>query len=192
VNVPKLELSSKVWQLSLVAVLILAAGAIGFWLANYSRDASQPNDSVQAPAYRAIKYPDYWIEDRQISAEENQQSIISRASRTSPAATAFVRAHEVVVPQDFDINKTADDIARSLEQQLRDATIISKKVTKAGEMEAIQVEYKQSGEQYLLVVIPDGSTAYYLTVKSKLTDFNEIANDAQSIAGSLASYIANK
>lgn len=170
--------------------LVIIAGVIGYVTANYSRDSKEtPEASVQPAAYQAIKYPDNWIEDQQISGQENHLHIISRASRKSPDATAFVRTEQIKMTKDFDINKTADQTAQALAGELKDFTLVSKKLIKLGSMDAIQIVYKQMSEQYMLVIIPRSDKVYYLTVKSQSTDFEKISGEAQDIISSLGGYI---
>lgn len=191
----KLKTPTNLKKVGSIVLLVIVAGVIGYRLAD-SKVANdrKSNDSVTvpAPAYKAIKYPDNWSEDQHISGEDDQLHVISRASRKSPRATAFIRTQEGQLANDFDINKTSDEIVHSLSDEIENFLLVEKKITNAGDYNSIQIRYKQLDDQYILVVIPRPNEAFYLTVKSKATDFEKINSDIESIINSLASYIVSR
>jgi len=174
-----------------IAMLFLALGIGGtyFYLKD---DIVQPNNIEEAADSLDIEYPKQW-QDIGINQNDQAAGVISRIRRQNPRVDLIIRTVPGETAEEFDVNKSASKVIKSLKKSINGFELQNQKIIKVGGYNALHLEYTQKYDNEetsdtLMVIIPASRETHYLTFTTA-KNLTKIEPETDEIIDTFGSYI---
>ena len=191
-------MAKKIPRDTIVAVLlVIIVILLALILLSRNNDKQQIDSNASTPvsiAPSGINYPTGWGELEEIALKDKQAGVVSVAEHDTVDAKVVVRTNQGELENNFDINKTLDQIVDKLGKNLKDFKLFGKDIVQLGKNKAIVITYQFSNNdesfKHTQIIVPTAKKTYYLTLSAVESEFKKIT-DFSKIQDAFSKYIAS-